>query len=129
MDDAEIAIIAFGSAGRISLSAVRSARAEGLPIGLLRPISLSPFPYKVVNQIAEQVDHILVVEMNSGMMLEDVLKEAKGKTNVEFYGRMGGMMPFPDEISAEIKRIMESKPNDDLHPRGAWLERMAKIVK
>ena len=129
MDDAEIAIIAFGSAGRISLSAVRGARAEGLPIGLLRPISLSPFPYKVVNQIAEQVDHILVVEMNSGMMLEDVLKEAKGKTNVEFYGRMGGMMPFPDEISAEIKRIMQSKPNDDLHPRGAWLERMARIVK
>ena len=128
MDDAKIAIIGFGSAGRIALSAVRAARAKGIPVGLLRPISLAPFPYKAVRQVAEQVDSILVVEMNSGMMLDDVLKEAKGRTNVEFYGRMGGMMPFPNEITDEINRILDSKPDPDIHPRDLWLERMADLM-
>ena len=64
----------------------------------MRPISLSPFPFKAVQDIADQVDHILVVEMNAGMMLEDVLKVTQGRAKVEFYGRMGGVMPFPDEI-------------------------------
>jgi len=129
MDDAKIAVIGFGSAGRVALSSVRVARAKGLPVGLMRPVSLSPFPYKAIRQIAEQVDSILVVEMNSGMMLEDVLKEGKGRTNVEFYGRMGGVMPFPDEITSEINRILKSKTDPDVHPRDSWLERMASIVQ
>lgn len=128
MDDAKIAIIGFGSAGRVSLSAVRAARAKGLPVGLMRPVSLSPFPSKAVRQIAEQVDTILVVEMNSGMMLEDVLKEARGITNVEFYGRMGGVMPFPNEITGEINRILEGPSNPDVHPRDLWLDRMASLM-
>jgi 2-oxoglutarate ferredoxin oxidoreductase subunit alpha len=128
MDDAKIAIIGFGSAGRIALSAVRTARAKGIPVGLLRPISLAPFPYKAVRQVAEQVDSILVVEMNSGMMLDDVLKEAKGRTNVEFYGRMGGVMPFPNEITDEINRVLESRPDPDIHPRDLWLDRMAELM-
>ena len=86
MDDAKIAIIGNGTAGRIALSAVRTARAEGIPVGLMRPISLSPFPFKAVQDIADQVDHILVVEMNAGMMLEDVLKVTQGRAKVEFYG-------------------------------------------
>jgi 2-oxoglutarate ferredoxin oxidoreductase subunit alpha len=128
MDDAKIAIIGFGSAGRIALSAVRAARAKGIPVGLMRPISLSPFPHKAVRQVADQVDNILVVEMNSGMMLDDVLKESKGRTNVEFYGRMGGVMPFPNEITEEINRILDSKPDPDVHPRDLWLERMADLM-
>jgi 2-oxoglutarate ferredoxin oxidoreductase subunit alpha len=79
-------------------------------------------------QAAEQVDNILVVEMNSGMMLEDVLKGAKGKANVEFYGRMGGVIPFPDEILSEIKRIMAEKTHSDAHPRDQWLSRMEGIA-
>jgi 2-oxoglutarate ferredoxin oxidoreductase subunit alpha len=66
--------------------------------------------------------------MNSGMMLDDVLKEAKGRTNVEFYGRMGGVMPFPNEITEEINRILDSKPDPDVHPRDLWLERMADLM-
>ena len=128
MDGAKLAVMGFGSSGRIALSAVRAARAEGLPVGLLRPVSLSPFPYQAVRQAADQVDNILVVEMNSGMMLEDVLKEAKGRTNVEFYGRMGGVMPFPDEILSEIKRIMAEKTHSDTHPRDQWLKRMEGIA-
>jgi 2-oxoglutarate ferredoxin oxidoreductase subunit alpha len=128
MEDARMAVMGFGTSGRIALSAVRAARAEGLPVGLLRPISLSPFPYQAVLKAAEQVDNILVVEMNSGMMLEDVLKGAKGKANVEFYGRMGGVIPFPDEILSEIKRIMAEKTHSDAHPRDQWLSRMEGIA-
>ena len=128
MDGAKLVVMGFGSSGRIALSAVRAARAEGMPVGLLRPISLSPFPNQAVRQAAEQADDMLVVEMNSGMMLEDVLKEAKGKTNVEFYGRMGGVMPFPDEILSEIKRILAEKTHSDAHPRDQWLKRMEGIA-
>jgi len=128
MDDAKIAVMGFGTAGRIALSAVRAARAQGLPVGLLRPISLSPFPKQAVREIADRVDSILVVEMNSGMMLEDVLREAKGRTHVEFYGRMGGIMPFPNELLGEIERLASAKANDDAHPRDVWLARMESIV-
>ena len=128
MEGAKLAVVGFGSSGRIALSAVRAARAEGLPVGLLRPVSLSPFPYQAVQQAAEQVDNILVVEMNSGMMLEDVLKGAKGQSNVEFYGRMGGMIPFPDEILSEIKRILGEKTHSNEHPRDQWLKRMESIA-
>ena len=128
MDDAKIAVIGFGTAGRIALSAVRTARAAGIPIGLVRPISLSPFPSKEIEEIAKKVDSILVVEMNSGMMLEDVLSVARGNTNVEFYGRMGGVMPYPDEILNEIHRIAKNPNTSDVHPRDTWMERMASIV-
>ena len=124
MDDAEIAIIGYGSAGRVALSAVRAARAEGIKIGLMRPVSLSPFPKAVVYDIARQVDNILVVEMNSGMMLNDVILAVREQANIEFYGRMGGTMPFPDEIYREIKRIYKNNPSSDVHPRDLWLDRM-----
>jgi len=129
MDGAKIAVIGNGSAGRVALSAVRTARTEGLPVGLMRPISLSPFPEKAVNEIAKQVDSILVVEMNSGMMLEDILKSAQGNANVEFYGRMGGMMPLPDEILGEIRRIAGTSTPPVGHPRDRWLNRIESIVQ
>jgi 2-oxoglutarate/2-oxoacid ferredoxin oxidoreductase subunit alpha len=129
MDDAKIAVISFGTAGRVSLSSVKSARAQGIPVGLVRPISLSPFPKQFIREIAEQVDSILVVEMNSGMMLEDVMQAAQGKTNVEFYGRMGSVMPFPGEVLDEINRISKSPSTDKRHPRDNWLDRMDTIVK
>ncbi len=129
MDGAKLVVMGFGTCGRIALSAVRAARAQGLPVGLLRPISVSPFPHHAVRQVADQVDNILVVEMNSGMMLEDVLMEANGRTNVEFYGRMGGVIPFPDEILSEIKRILDEKTHSEAHPRDQWLKRMETIAK
>lgn len=128
MDDAKIAIIGCGSAGRVALSAVRNARSKGIPVGLIRPISVSPFPTSLVSEIAGQVDNILVVEMNSGMMLDDVIMAVQGKTNIEFYGRMGGLIPFPEEIMEEIDRIVKGiKPSSD-HPRNVWLNRMDSIM-
>ncbi len=126
LDDAEIVIVGFGTAGRVALSAVRTAREQGIKVGLLRPITVSPFPYKIIDQLAGRVGAFLVTEMNSGQMLEDVRLAVKGRVPVEFYGRLGGVVPFPDEILGEIKRIASSKLSVDENPRNAWLDRMAQ---
>jgi len=105
IEDAQIAIVAFGTAGRIAQSAVSAAREEGIRVGLLRPISLYPYPYKRVKEVAEQVKAILVVEMNGGQMLEDVRLGVEGRVPISFYGRMGGVVPLPDEVLAEIQKL------------------------
>src|SRR6266545_4319696 len=127
LDDAEFVIVGFGTAGRVALSAVRTARQNGVKVGLLRPITVSPFPHEVIDQLAGRVEAFLVTEMNSGQMLEDVRLAAKGRVPVEFYGRMGGVVPFPDEILQEIERITTSKLNADENPRDAWFERMVAM--
>jgi 2-oxoglutarate ferredoxin oxidoreductase subunit alpha len=124
LDDAEFVVIGFGTAGRVALSAVRAARQQGLKVGLLRPITVSPFPHAVIDQLSSRVQAFLVVEMNSGQMLEDVRLSVKGRVPVEFYGRMGGVVPFPDEILSEIRRITSTKLNVDANPRELWFERM-----
>jgi len=124
LDDAEYVIIGFGTAGRVALSAVRAARAQGLKVGLLRPITVSPFPAKVVENLIPTTQAFLVTEMNSGQMLEDVRLAVKGRVPVEFHGRMGGVVPFPDELLREIRRVATSKLSLDVNPREAWFERM-----
>jgi 2-oxoglutarate ferredoxin oxidoreductase subunit alpha len=124
LDDAEFVIIGFGTAGRVALSAVRAARQEGIRVGLLRPITVSPFPTKVLEEIVQRVSGILVVEMNTGQMLEDVRLVVHGRAPVEFYGRLGGVVPFPDEILGEIRRVAGSGNEVDNNPRHAWFERM-----
>jgi 2-oxoglutarate ferredoxin oxidoreductase subunit alpha len=128
LDDAEIAVIGFGTAGRVALSAVRALRSEGVKVGLFRPISLSPYPYDQIEALAERVSAILVVEMNAGQMLDDVLRAVKGRVPVEFYGRMGGIMPFPDEVHSEILRMVKGSLVIDGDPRNRWLERFAEVV-
>jgi 2-oxoglutarate ferredoxin oxidoreductase subunit alpha len=123
LEDAEIVVVGFGTAGRVALSAVRAARAEGIPAGLLRPITVSPFPTDQVAGLAGKAKAILVVEMNSGQMLEDVRLAVGARTPVEFYGRMGGMVPFPDEILAEIRRIARAPVALNGDPRKAWMQR------
>ena len=125
LDDAEFVIIGFGTAGRVALSAVREARQMGIKVGLLRPITVSPFPSEIIDQLAGRVNGILVTEMNSGQMLDDVRLAVKGRVPVEFYGRMGGVVPLPEEILHEIERISSTKLRLDVNPRDAWLERMA----
>ncbi|HEY9076672.1 MAG TPA: 3-methyl-2-oxobutanoate dehydrogenase subunit VorB [Anaerolineaceae bacterium] len=127
MDGARIAVIGFGSAGRVALSAVRTARAQGIPVGLLRPISLNPFPSEAIRDLSRQVDAILVTEMNMGQMLEDVIMHTAGGAPVSFYGRTGGVVPFPEEILAEIQTLAKTKPDLSRHPRERWLERMVKV--
>jgi 2-oxoglutarate ferredoxin oxidoreductase subunit alpha len=124
LDDAEFVIVGFGTAGRVALSAVRTARQQGIKVGLLRPITLSPFPHQVIDQLAGRVSAFLVTEMNSGQMLEDVRLAVKGRTPIEFYGRLGGVVPFPDEILNEIHRIAAGTLSVDSNPRDAWYERM-----
>jgi 2-oxoglutarate ferredoxin oxidoreductase subunit alpha len=130
LEDAEIAIIAFGTSGRVSSTAVRQARAEGIKVGLFRPITLAPFPKKEISALAKRVKRILVVEMNTGMMLEDVSQCVQGQVPIEFYGRLGGMTPLPDEIYDEITRISQNmdapaSPN----PRLEWVARLEKIIE
>ncbi len=129
LDDAEFAIVGFGTAGRVALSAVRTARQMGIKVGLLRPVTVSPFPFKAVEELSKRVQGLLVVEMNMGQMLNDVQLAVKGRVPVEFYGRPGGVVPFADEILAEIKRMTTSKLSVDADPRADWLERMTAAIK
>jgi len=123
LDDAEFVVIGFGTAGRVALSAVRAARAEGVKVGLLRPITVSPFPAPQLSELARRVQAILGVEMNSGQMLDDVVRIVKGACPVEFYGRMGGVVPFPDEILHEIRRLTGEALSADGDPRQRWMQR------
>ncbi|MEW6718407.1 MAG: 3-methyl-2-oxobutanoate dehydrogenase subunit VorB [Chloroflexota bacterium] len=129
MDDAEVALIAFGTAGRVASSAVRVAREEGIKVGLFRPVSLAPFPEKEVEEISKRVRRILVVEMNTGMMLEDVQRCVRGRVPVEFYGRLGGVTPFPDEILDEIHRVVKTSGDLEGDVREQWLGRLEKVVE
>ncbi len=103
-NDAEYLLVAFGSSSRICQKALKMARQKGMKIGLLRPVTLFPFPEKRICQLAEKVNGILTVELNSGQMVEDVRLAVNGKVEVEFYGRMGGMMPTPDELFKELEK-------------------------
>jgi 2-oxoglutarate ferredoxin oxidoreductase subunit alpha len=123
LDDAKFVVIGFGSAGRIALSAVRMARAEGIPVGLLRPISISPFPEKIVKEVSQKVEGLLVVEMNTGMMLDDILLATQNRTPIEFYGRPGGTIPLPEEILGEIKRMVKGPQCLEGNPRDNWFKR------
>ncbi len=107
LEDAEVAVVAYGTAGRIAQSAIKQARDEGIKVGLLRPISLYPFPYDEIGKVADQVKRILVVEMSGGQMLDDVRLAVEGKVPVDFYGRMGGMVPLPDEVFEQIQELNE----------------------
>ncbi len=127
LDDAEYVVVGFGTAGRVALSAVRAARAQGLKVGLLRPVTVSPFPHKAIDELVERCAGFLVVEMNTGQMLEDVRLSVAGRAPVEFYGRPGGVVPFPDEILNEIKRMSSTKLSLRSNPRDEWFERMTAV--
>jgi 2-oxoglutarate ferredoxin oxidoreductase subunit alpha len=97
-DDAEYLFIAYGSSARICQKAVELARKKGIKAGLLRPITLFPFPTKAIQNITKHVKGILSVEMSAGQMVEDVKLAVNGSVKVEHYGRFGGIIPSPDEV-------------------------------
>ncbi len=97
-DDAEYLIVAFGTVARIALKAIEEARQKGVRIGLLRPVTLWPFPSDRIAELAGQVKGILTVELNAGQMIEDVRLAVNGRVPVFHFGRMGGMIPTPGEI-------------------------------
>jgi 2-oxoglutarate ferredoxin oxidoreductase subunit alpha len=104
-EDADLLLVAFGTVGRICQTVVREARREGIKGGLLRPITLWPFPSARLAELAAQVRGMLVVEMNAGQMVEDVRLAVEGRCPVRFYGRMGGIIPLPDEILPELEKL------------------------
>jgi len=124
LDDAEFVVIGFGTAGRIALTAVRNARAEGIKVGLFRPISVSPFPFSQIEELAKTTQGFLVTEMNTGQMLEDVRMAVKGRVPIEFYARVGGIVPYPDEILGEIRRLVHEPNSPDGDPRQRWMQRL-----
>ncbi len=104
MDGARIAIVAFGTAARVSKTAIQWARKEGIPVGMLRPIALFPFPSAEVHRVAGGVDALLVIEMNNGQMVEDVRASTSFHDRIYFLGKPCAM-PTPEEILAEIHRL------------------------
>ncbi len=105
-EDAEILIVAFGSMGRISKTVIRELEEEGIKAGLLRPITLWPFPEKKMYELGARIGKVFVTEMNAGQMVEDVERVTKGKAEIYFYGRPGGVVPTPKEIKEEIKEVL-----------------------
>ncbi len=107
MDDAEIAIVAYGTTARIALTAIRRAREQGVKVGLIRPITVWPFPSEVIRDACANVRHFLTGEMSMGQMVDDVKLAVEGQRPVSFFGRVGGMIPGVNEVYNEIMKIKE----------------------
>jgi len=108
LDDAEIVVVAYGTAARIARTAVDRARSSGRKVGLFRPITLFPFPTRELKHLATHVKGFLVVELSKGQMVEDVQLAVLGAAPVAFYGRTGGSVPLPGEVVAAIERLIRS---------------------
>lgn len=102
-EDADYLFVAYGTSARICQKSTELAREAGIKVGLLRPITLFPFPAKRINELADKVKGILSVEMSTGQMIEDIMLAVNGKVPVRHYGRMGGMIPTPDEVVENLK--------------------------
>jgi 2-oxoglutarate ferredoxin oxidoreductase subunit alpha len=108
-DDAEYLFVAYGSSARICQKAVEQARAKGIKVGLLRPITLFPYPVKAIQEMLGSVKGILSVEMSAGQMVEDVRLAVNGKVPVEHFGRYGGIIPTPEEVVEALEQKILGK--------------------
>lgn len=103
LDDSQIVIVAFGTVSRIAKTAIQMAKTEGIRVGLIRPITLFPFPAEIIRETAKKIPRFLVVEMNTGQMLQDVKLSIENSIKLRFYGRPGGGIPTPEDILREIR--------------------------
>ena len=103
--DPEFLFVAYGSMFRVGMWVIDKLRKKGQRWGLLRPITLWPFPYDIVNALAEKVSFMFVLEMSEGQMVEDVRLGSEGRCPVHFYGRMGGGVPDPEEVLGKIEEV------------------------
>ena len=103
MDDADVCVVAYGIAARVAKNAIVAARAQGVKVGMIRPITLWPFPKKVLNAAADKVKAFVTVEMSMGQMIEDVELATRCKKPVLLCNRAGGMIPSPEQVLAKIK--------------------------
>lgn len=106
VEDAEIVMVAYGTTSRIVKNAIKELREQGIKAGLIRPITLWPFPDKPFVELPESVNNILCVEMSLGQMIDDVKIANNGRLPVDFFGRVGGMIPTPEEIMAKVNEIV-----------------------
>ena len=106
IEDADVVIAAYGTTSRIAKTAIAKLEKEGFKVGLIRPITLWPYPYDEFKKINSKCKGILTIEMNAGQMLDDVKIAVEGKFPVYFYGRTGGMVPTPNEMVDQVKKIM-----------------------
>jgi len=106
MENADYVIAAYGTTSRIAKNAIDKLKEEGINVGLIRPMTLWPFPEKAFQDMPESVKSVLTVEMSEGQMVEDVRLALNGKVPTEFYGRSGGMIPAPDAIINKIKEMI-----------------------
>ena len=107
-EDAEYLIVAFGSAARITQKAIERCRAKGIRVGMLRPVTLWPFPTTAVCELSRRMKSILSVEINAGQMIDDIRLAVQGQAPVHHFGRMGGVVPTPDEIVEAVKRMVNT---------------------
>lgn len=107
-EDAEVVLVAFGTAARVAKTAVNTLRREGLPVGLFRPITLWPYPEEELRRLADQCHGLLVVEMNAGQMVHDVQRIAGRQLPIQFLGRMGGHIPLPEEIEKATRALYDA---------------------
>lgn len=108
-EDADYLMVAYGTTARVVKSAMIQARQAGVKVGLIRPITLFPFPYEAIGKAAERVKAVLAVEMSAGQMVEDVRLGVNGRRPVKFYGRTGGMVPTPREVFEQILALREAR--------------------
>jgi 2-oxoglutarate ferredoxin oxidoreductase subunit alpha len=106
-EDADYILVAYGSSSRICQKAVDIARAKGIKVGLLRPITLYPYPSKAINEMCSRVKGFLAVEMSAGQMVEDVRLAVNGKVPVEHFGRLGGVVPTPNEVVKALDELIK----------------------
>lgn len=109
LEDAKAVIVAYGSMARVAVACVEALRKQGKKVGLLRPVSLWPFPRKKLESLSKRIKKFLVVEMSCGQMLEDVLLSVGKGVDVRFYGRAGGGVPAQKQIEREVLKILNSK--------------------
>jgi 2-oxoglutarate ferredoxin oxidoreductase subunit alpha len=103
--DARLVVIAYGTAARIAKGAINRVRDLGYKVGLFRPITLFPFPKRLLADLGEAIKDLLVFEMSTGQMVEDVRLSTDGRKNIHFYGRPGGIISTPHEIAEKIKEV------------------------
>lgn len=106
MENAELVIVAYGTTSRIVKNAIADLKAEGINVGLIRPITLWPFPEKAFNELPSTVKGLLSVEMSMGQMIDDIKIATAGRLPVSFFGRTGGMIPSPEEVVAAVKETI-----------------------
>ena len=112
LDSADVVIIAYGTVARVCLSAIEALEQDGIKVAMVRPITLWPYPYEAVREVASKAKDILVVELSTGQMIEDVRLALHRPRPIHFHCRLGGMLVTPEEVITKVEEILSEKPKE-----------------